>query len=535
MRYLTWVSLVATVVVTGLLYAATHDAGFVTDYTGLAARIETHGAAGILSSFGFPALQPLLSGIYYWLYTFGSTIGWSWWAVALTVHLLNGYLLYRLLRQMLSDTDRTTTAWIAGGGTLLFLWSPYTSEVLVWRVCLNYLLVSTGILATLSFTLAWLQRPSRRSWWWLLTCQAAALLIFELAIVIPLLSLPLIGWYTHARGQFRRAMLRLWAPQLSLVVLYFLANRLWLGSWIGHYGAEVHWRFPLAEMIANIGRYGVKWIAFSRYWPHGWKETVATGLASPLAIGILLAIAALLLFLIIKKFRTMSRPMQLALVTGTMTVIALLPVLNLYFNYLLHIENDRYGYLAAAFFYPAWIAVLAQLPRNWFRGIVIVYLAASVVLLWQTNRYWTDSTDVYRALLEDFPAFGRDTVYLLNLPDNLQGAPMFRDYSGQDGAFIDALQYVQGRSFAGQVYEVVQYNMVSPADGVTVQRDSTGIEVTFQQWGNWWWRRGIGAAGYRDSTYVFQNAGHHYRLEWRRSPTNAQLLYQDGLQWTLLR
>jgi hypothetical protein len=155
--------------------------------------------------------------------------------------------------------------------------------------------------------------------------------------------------------------------------------------------------------------------------------------------------------------------------------------------------------------------------------------------LWQTNQYWAKSTQVYRGLLADFPAVPQDSCYLLNLPDNLQGAPMFRDYSGQDRAFADALRYVEGKIHTGYLREIVQYNMVTPADGVQVERDSNGLKVTFNQWGNWWWRRGIGASSYRDSTYIFHNEGHHYRLEWREPPAHKVLLYQNGPEWHIFK
>lgn len=521
--------------ITALAYLDTHDAGFVTDFTGLAERIETHGARGIIYSFGFPALQPLLSAVYYVLYHAFGTTGWGWWAAGLGVHLLNAFLLYSLLQRLLSSPGSEVIQWIAVVGSLLFLWSPYASEVLVWRVCLNYLLVTSGIIGSLICTVAWLERPARRWWYRTLGLQLAALLIFELALIIPLLSLVMILWYTRPVAQLRRALVRLWLPQLALVLLYFVANRLWLGNWIGHYGAEVHWRFPLSEMTANLGQYLIKWAAFSRYWPHGWKEGVAAALSNGFATGMLIAVLLIGGYVGVRYFRRYERREQTTWVLSLMSLIALLPVLNLYFNYLLHIENDRYGYLAAAFFYPALVALLSKLPRGWFRLVLISYVIVSLVLLWRTNRYWTESTVVYRSLLSDFAAYDRDTVYLLNLPDNLQGAPMFRDYSGQDRAFADALRYVAGKDYQGTWQEVVQYNMVRPQDGVEVAIDSAGIQVTFLQWGNWWWRRGIGASDYRDSTYRFDNAGHHYRLDWRRTPRDAAVLYQVGDQWREVR
>lgn len=513
-----------------LFYLPTHDAGFVTDFTGLAERIETHGSAGILSSFGFPALQPVTSICYFLFYRYFAVYGWGWYLASSLVHAGNGLWLFFLMRRLLADSPGSTQWAVAGFGSLLFVFSPYASEVLVWRVGFHYPLVTCWILAGLWYTLNWLETPDRKKWGVVIGLQIVALLTYELALVIPLFTAGLLLWRSPLNGR-KSAALQLLLPQLGLNVLYFVANRLLLGSWIGHYGSAVHLQFPWKDMLANTGRYFFKWIAFSRYWPHPWKEGVALWLSKPPGLLVLSLVILGLFYLLWRGFRRGNAISQLGWSFGLAAYLALLPVLNLYFNYLLHIENDRYGYLAAAFFYPAWMALLSRLPRWLFLSLGFFYFLCSMWLLQKTNSYWAASTAVYRALLHDFDAQGRDTCYLLNLPDNLQGAPMFRDYSGEDGAFADALQYAERKPYGGTLHEVVQYNMVSPADGVQVETDSTGLKVTFNQWGNWWWRRGIGAGNYRDSTFIFHNEGHHFRLEWRQLPTQGAIFYQVGEQW----
>lgn len=532
MKIANWRWLVAAVAALGLqlMYLPTRTAGFVTDFTGLAERIETHGAAGILSSFGFPALQPLTSIFYYCFYHWFGVDGWGWHFAFTLLHTANGIFLFFLVRRLLSAVEPGQVDAVAGLGSLLFLFSPYATEVVVWRVGFHYLLVTFFILSILWQTLNYLERPSSRSWWAVILLQTAALLTYELAIVAPLLSLLIIFWQQPGRAS-RSAIHKLSLPQWSLIGGYFLANRLFLGTWIGHYGSAVHLRFPLDEMLANTGRYTAKWMLFSRYWVHSWKEGLAQGFQHPLGLILLLLLLLVLFFGLLKSFHRISRRAQLIWVFGIATFIALAPVLNLYFNYLLHIENDRYGYLPALFFFPALAALISYLPRWAFWGLGTLYLLFSWFFLQRTNQYWAQSTGVYRSLLAGFDGYNRDTCYLLNLPDNLQGAPMFRDFSGQDRAFADALRYVRGKAYRGVLEEVVQYNMVLPTDGVQVEKDSNGLKVTFNQWGNWWWRRGIGAGSYRDSTFIFHNEGHHYRLEWRIWPGDAGIFYQVGPQW----
>lgn len=513
-----------------LLYLSTYDAGFVTDFTGLAERIETHGAGGIISSFDFPALQPITSVCYYLFYQVFSLNGWGWHLSFTLLHTANALFLFFLVKRLLGHDPQHSAKWIAAAGALLFLFSPYATEVVVWRVGFHYLLVTFLIQAMLWQVICWLGHPGSSTFWKIIALQVAGLLTYELAIIAPLFSVCLILWL-HPHGAWKKSLQRLAFPQFSLIGLYFLANRIFLGSWVGHYGSDIHLNFPVTDLIANVGRYFIKLAAFSRYWTHPWKEGIANWLAQPFGLILIASLSLGLLVWMFRSFRQSDRRTQLIWIFGLATFIALIPVLNLYFNYLLHIENDRYGYLPALFFYPAWMALLSRLPRGFFLLLAGSYLLISIYFLQKTNRFWSQSTTVYRSLLDSFPAYGQDSCYLLNLPDNLQGAPMFRDFSGNDRAFADALQYVKKQPYPGVLEEVVQYNMVLPTDGVIVEPDSNDLKVTFNQWGNWWWRRGIGASSYRDSTYLFHNEGHHYRLEWRQRPQRARLLYQDGLRW----
>lgn len=529
-----WLGILIAGIMLQLLYLPTRRAGFVTDFTGLAERIETHGAAGAISSFDFPALQPFTSLFYLLFYRSFALDGWGWYLSFTLLHTMNAVFLFFLVKRLLGKPSAPIQELIAASGALLFLFSPYATEVVVWRVGFHYLLVTFFIQAILWQTHRWVSHPRPAPFWSILSLQLIALLTYELAIIAPLLSLAIIIGY-RKEVSLRKALARIALPQFSLVGLYFLANRIFLGSWIGHYGSEVHLNFPLGDMVANVGRYFVKLAAFSRYWAHPWKEGLAVWLRQPFGLMLTAIVVVGLLTWMVRRFRQADRRAQLFWVFGLATFLALIPVLNLYFNYLLHIENDRYGYLAALFFYPAWMALLSRLPRTLFLTLAFAYVLIALGLLQRTNQYWAQSTEVYYALLDGFQASGRDTCYLLNLPDNLQGAPMFRDFSGNDRAFADALQYVKRRPYRGNLEEVVQYNMALPSDGVQVEPDSTGLKVTFNQWGNWWWRRGIGASSYRDSTYIFYNEGHHYRLEWRTPPENALILYQDGSQWKTWR
>ena len=534
-----WRILVLNLALVHIFYYSTWDAGFVTDFTGLQERIENSDFWGVFNSFGFPALQQVLNFFLYIFYKAFGTEPLGWYLVFTSMHALNAFLLFRLAKKILqlwgvNGAERTALL-----GSLFFLLFPYQTEVLVWRVCFNFLLSSFLVLLTLGLVMQWLSEEKRAFLYLSYVTFLSALFTFELSLTIPFLcTLYLLFWTGHKGGWsvLQGRFLQLTLPQFGLVGVYFLLNKLLLGVWIGHYGANVHLRMVWQEILANFYNFVVKFSFFTRYFDHALKEKIFVSINKPWLLYSLVLLSIGLLVLGIRYFKRLSPRIQLAGFFLLCFALALLPVVNLYFNYLQYIANDRYGYLASAFFLMALALLLSFLPKWLQYASALAWIGISMVLLFQTNQHWAQSNQVYRALLQEFNWYDKEEVYILNLPDNMNGAFMFRDYSGQDLCLSDALRYVKRKPYEGKIYEVVQYNMTKLEDGVEVERDSTNsFKVTFKQWGNWWWRRGLGATSYENETFQFQNKGHHYELKLKKEPTNAVFIYQDGPNWKVVQ
>lgn len=517
--------------ITQLFYFPTRTAGFVTDFTGLLARLEGRTAIGILDCFGFPALQQVLNALLYTWHALFGVQALPWYLLQSGLHALNALLLLQFgkaLGEQLNLPKAQLTGWIAA---FLFLLSPYASEPVTWRVAQNFLLSTAIVLGTARLTLDWTDTPNRRQWTWIQSWFVLGLFTFELVLIVPLISSVLL--LVLPKGNWCKWR-QLSLPQFGGIGFYFLLNRLFLGAWVGHYGAEVHLRLELQSMLTNALRYTAKHLFFARNWPHTAKQWLFDGLAQPwIAYGLGGAIIVLLILALTFRSRLSSR-WQVSTLALTSFGIALLPILNLYFNYTLHLENDRYGYLASAFLMLALAAGVSALPRWGRLPLLLIYLGFSCFFLWQHNQFWRKSTQVYQRMLNEFEAYDAPAAYLLNLPDNFRGAPMFRDYSGKDQAFRDALKHIRQKPYSGQLYEVAQYNMTRLTDGATATIDSTGtLRVEFNQWGNWWWRRGIGMGpGYVTDNYAVDSKGHHYFLKLKKPAPDAVFLVQKGLEWT---
>jgi hypothetical protein len=527
-----WPEILILGVLVHLVYFRTWNAGFVTDFTGLQWRLEGAAWFEFLHCFGFPALQQLLHLILYIFYNIFNANGLPWYLLFTSLHIVNAVLLKQLVGKLAGRLQLPSPEWAAWAAALLFALSPYQTEVLVWRVCLNFLLSGLFVLASLHFALRWFDSGARRHWWGAQLVLVAALFTFELGLVIPALSTFLLWLLPGEKGSFFKRFGVLAGVQWAIVAAYFLLNKIVLGAWVGHYGEAVHLRFVPAELAANFWRYTAKLGLFGRYLDLPVKQAVFGALDQPFwywGLSGLLAVG-----LAIAWWRRERLPARLRLAVFFLTAfgLALAPIINLYFNNLMRIDGDRYVYLASMFFWAFAATAVFSLPRKWAALVTVGLLLISVRLLFKTNQRWIESTRIYYALLDDYRWQKEAHVFLLNLPDNYQGAPMFRDHSMKNRALADPLHYLSGKKPAGEVYEVAQYNLASPGDGVQVQQDSAGLlSVQFLQTGNWWWRGGIGALPYEKQGYRFEPGDGKYMLYLDSIPPGAVFLIQKGSNW----
>ncbi len=518
-----------------LLYWPTLQAGMVTDFSGLIQKLDQGSAADILNSFGFPSVQPFLNLIYYLQYTLFGLSPLAWYLLFSSLFVLCTWLLYLWLKKLGAVFGIDNAHKVAFWSGLVFLALPYQSEVMVWKVALSYLLVTNLALSLLILLLDWIKKPDRRRWWGIQLLFLLSLLTFELSYALPFLAL-LLFFSLRQNGGIQIGNKAFWGkmslPLLGQLLGYFLLTRLAIGAWIGHYGASVHLGVDPIYVLGNFSRYFFKYLLFGRYLGPDVKAFLFEKVSALPYLFALFVVAVSALVFLLLRYKKLGAAFQMSLLLLGLFVLALLPAITLYFNGLLFIENDRYGFLASAFFAGGLVSFFFGLPKMLRWGLLTVYLGAALFFSWKTNQYWQASSQVFRGLIHDFDYEDYDHVFILNLPDNLNGAVLFRDYSRQDLAFKDALEYVGQKKVNAQIHEVVQYNLTSLGDRVKVEKlDSSQVKVSFQQYGNWWWRRGLGATNYDNEWYRFENQGMYYILELKKMPENSVLIYQEGREW----
>ncbi|MCF8237561.1 MAG: hypothetical protein K9I85_05355 [Saprospiraceae bacterium] len=533
--WLGWGAVLAILAV--LLYWPARDAGLISDFTGHQMLFEQGATLGWWNSYGWHGNQPVLFGVMkLWYSLFGiQPMPWFWLFTLL--HVVNATLVGLLGWRIWQKAVSPDKAWMAALVlSLLFLLHPYQSEVVIWKVCVHYLI---NVLALVSMMLLLFQaKPLSgwRAWTGFHLIFLIALHALELALIYPVMLLISVGWWGREEGrsreQIRKMMLWTGLPQAVMIIGYLVVNKLRVGTWVGHYGEEVHLKFSIIDLVGNGWNYFLKYLMYTRDWPHQAKEVIAGMVqAHPTFYIVLMGSLILVFFWLVSRSRLSSRLTRANLWALAMFPLAVAPILTLYFAWIGYIENDRYGYLASVFFLLAVQSQLLKGPK-WMMWSFWVLLFVLQIHLTRANiDRWVQVQRLYQSLLEDWRWTDQEEVYVLGLPDSYQGITIFRSFVPGE-TLRDGLIWYAGKPVEGKIREVAAYVVARPSDGVSVRQvDDLTWDVTFNQWGTWFQHKGLGASDYKEEDYevTFHEGG--YRITFFHQNPDRIMVYSDGGRW----
>ena len=525
------------------LYRNTIGCRLVTDAQNWLVLYDTIGWSGIINSFGDQALHPGYHFFFFLSYKIFGTNEVGWYLLFTSLHALNALLIYLVFNKYLALIKISDNNLISLSASFLFLISPYQTEVVVWGATIHYLLVTAAVLITINLVILYIQKRKLFYIILILFLFCFAILSSELALCIPfiitLLFLFIKGDTTPLPK--KEIFIRILLPLLLLTSFYFAANKLILGSWVGHYGASTHLKFSIGELISNFVKYVFKFLFFGNFFAGTLKEkfTILTDTKYVIYLTGGILIFFVFLYLSIKRFRTsINKSIVLFLCFGAALLpvlnldTALLPDMNLFFN-TLPIEGDRLGYLASAFIFLSLCVFLFSIYRKGAFIIVLLFSVISVFLLNKNLASWKNAGIIQNALEKNFDWEDSDRLFILNIPDNFNGAYLYRD-NGSSSKFKTALQLKENTIINGDVYEILHFNMTSLDNGIITETiDSLTLKVSFEQWGNWWWRGGIGASDYENELYKvdIDEWSHAYIITFKQKRPEDIFIYQTGDSW----
>jgi protein O-mannosyl-transferase len=444
--------------VTAVLYGRTLGIFFVSDdFEFLQIVAHASSVSVIFEPLVGRFVRPLVVLMYYLNYQAIGLSPWGYHLSTLAPHVLNGWLVY-LIAKRLGDGREAIWAFLAG---LLFVVFSGHSEAVSWPAGIADPILTVCLLSALLCYLRALEPGAPVRWLaGMFAAVLAATQAKELWVVFPgLLVAHAVAFGWPGPRERRRAVIAI-AGTAGLVVAYLAMRHLVFGSVAGGYaglGSSLQGGIFAAQARAFVLR---SFAPGSEQLAHRWLR----GDDLIFWPGVILLLAWL----------ARGRALRVLVFTAFALVIALAPVLPLTIS-INTSESERFVYFASAFSCIFFVQATRTLFRRRWLAIAIcaMVIAGHSAALVRANAQWEASGQLTRGIVDSFadqalahdPA-GTGGIFILNLPDNVGGAYVFRN------GFYSAVKLVRpevaGRT--GRTFGIATQSVGSAADQAHVVR-----------------------------------------------------------------
>jgi protein O-mannosyl-transferase len=354
-------------------------------------------------------LRPMIDISFYFNYLISGLSAWSYYIFNISVHIINALLLFRLaaVYTLFSKKDQWLFAFWSG---LLFLIYPFHNEGIAW---LSGRLSSMACFFALISLIIASERKGKMASIMSAFFFLLGLLCYESIIFLPAIVL-IIQWLREQSMKKLFIQSGFWL----LAVLFYLLIRFSLsGEITGEYGSRLADNHILQKCL-NAGK------VFGRLFLPGSENqhllivlTIIICFFSMILTGFILqnqnqnkADKAKWIALILFALTSLLIPIAFGVSTRTS-------------------EGDRLLYFPSCFVCMLLIAVILRIFRNetvrllWFSGISIYFLCFLEI----NNMRWVKASRAAESILETVRNRGAKNIILINVPDELEGAFVFRN------------------------------------------------------------------------------------------------------------
>jgi hypothetical protein len=506
--------------------------GMVHDFLGWLMKYSEGSWSDVWNGFGYFGLHPVFHIINYGTFRLFGHNQLAWCIVFAVLHGLTAFLLFSFLNKVCTRFNINHGIWIAFFSSVGFLLGPYQTEVVTWKACMHYLLTTMFFLSGMILFVRYMWEQDKKIY--LIAHHLlfiAALLTLEVNLATPFIILAFsVACSKLDNWDWRKYLSRFFVIHIIIIILYFLANKLILGEWVGHYGAEKHLNFNPQLLAANGFRYFTKYTLLTHFWSFNLRGIVYENIGSWYAIGGLFALVGSILVFARKKIYNNNK-LLLSASFLVMFFMALFPIVNLYFMYIMPFQNDRYGFFASIFFYPFLFLLVFSLPRLLRFVVAIAILTVHIYYGLLNVQKCHEAGQLIDNLITSYKWHDQPEVRLLSLPDNYQGLFLYADYhDGSAETFVEALNLFGSEEITGHIDEYSHFNQVTLKDSFKYQVIQDTFTVEFKQYGNWFWRNNIGFINYETDEVKATRARNILRVELKDTTDRIYLIPQGG-EW----
>ncbi|MCX6198489.1 MAG: hypothetical protein NTY88_04590 [Bacteroidetes bacterium] len=480
---------------------------------------KLQGAKGFLKSFDFPSLYYGHDLFYFGFYFLFGLNDLAWHILFVLLYCLNTLLIFKVAETALSKLNFINSTAAAFIACLFFLVSPYQTENMIWVATMHY---QIAMLCLFSGILLIIQ--NKTSLFWLHLFFAVSLLTLEITFVFPAIW---VITFLVFRKSVAEALKKIIAPQVFIIIFYFISMKLIKGFFMPHYGVEHLEGWSPVIIFSTLLKYFFKLFGFVHFMEYAVREKAYAWCDDLKHVFWVwgTVIASLSFLAIATRFK---REAKLVIVLLLFAFLVLLPVLNMYFMFLSSVENDRLSFFATPFLYLTAAFLITRFPAYVYLPISIGILLLMKKLLGLYTWYWINAATVQQHTLDSYRWFDKEKVYILNLPQNFNGAYIYR----KGWRFGSAMLVKNDKNILKQIETVAGQNMFDMNDGVSVTaKDSVTYLVSKNGWG-WFWRGPLGAYDYETDDFVFKLEEKSYTVKFKHPLKESDVVvYQNGGNW----
>ncbi len=460
---------------------------------------------------------------------------WLWHLLYVTIHAINGLLLFVFMRNLLQHSTIKNAQLMSLTTAVLFVICPHASEVVIWEGSNHHAVATAIILSVLILVQKFHETPKTKY-------AVLALLLFlyssfshEFFYLTPWFTLLLIFYYRFALGYdkrvFKKSFLYFFVPLVLLFIGHLLLLRIVKHTYISHFG-ELE-KMSVFFYLGKPLKYIFHVLFMGRFFSFETRHKIYTLCESKTAIITFYALLITYWGYVLLRIRQVNAKAKIIALMSVYALGVYFLLSPLDFADSLLVAYDRYVYPSTGFAFLIPVLLVSYIPvRTLQLSLISGYIMVNIWLTIKVNIYWKQSAYVIRQLLEGFPDTSDKKVLLLNLPDDLNGIPMIS--AQDDGRFKMMMNTLTPRKVNNRIYDVVAYKMSDISDGahVNVVNDST-VRVTLNQWGTWWLYGLLGAGSYENADYKVNmtDPGHWYELTLKKPASEYLILYQVGSEW----
>ncbi len=521
-------------VLTLIFYFPSRNAGFLTDFIGFEAN---YAKCGFIHYYDCSLMPNLRYFQHLFSYILWKTVGSNtiyWYLLYCFFHALAAYLGFKVLHKLYQLYKIEQAFLIAFASSFLFLISPYQAEVVVWRVCIQYCFVSIALSLNILILLSYFNEEKTSKAIIAFLIFAVSMFAIEQAAAIPIVLFLLtiiINWNGN-KPLVKKSILRFSLPQFLFIGIYFLLSKILYGKWIMHYGASAYNNLFSLKTYSNFFSYIFKYVFLLRCIENeSLKEKIFSTINHPISIILLSIVAIILFYNLIKNWLQNKLFADIYLILIVLYVATMLPVIQLYNPIMLLSENDRVGYISSMFIFAMLSLWLLNKRHKIFYFIFGCILFFNAYFLLKMVHYWNISNNIAYSFGKNFNYYDRKEIIILGIPDNYKGIWALR---ADNSALKEFIEFKLHKKVNATIDEVANYNQTAYENGVHVkQENDSTLYVTFKQYGNWWWKGGLGMSSYENEKYKVTTdewCGYHLLIK-NKHQHNYTIIYPDNLQW----